>query len=77
MSYINYVYYFVFLLTKLASLNVSLIVFRFHYILCRVVEFGSKDDMKNALKKLDDSEFFGRRIILKVVSSDKLNSLRQ
>ncbi|XP_073259124.1 serine/arginine-rich splicing factor 5-like isoform X4 [Porites lutea] len=31
-----------------------------------VVEFATKEDMKNALKKLDDSELNGRRIRLKV-----------
>ncbi|KAK3754843.1 hypothetical protein QZH41_011328 [Actinostola sp. cb2023] len=31
-----------------------------------VVEFSSKDDMKTAMKKLDDTEFFGRRITLKI-----------
>lgn len=31
-----------------------------------VVEFASKDDMKNALKKLDDTELNGKRIRLKI-----------
>ncbi|KXJ12275.1 serine/arginine-rich splicing factor 5 [Exaiptasia diaphana] len=31
-----------------------------------VVEFSSKDDMKTAMKKLDDTEFFGRHIKLKI-----------
>ncbi|EDO32443.1 predicted protein [Nematostella vectensis] len=31
-----------------------------------VVEFATKDDMKTALKKLDDTEFFGKRIRLKI-----------
>ena len=39
----------------------------FFFFLCRVVEFATKEDMKNALKKLDDSELNGRRIRLKVV----------
>lgn len=38
------------------------------FFFCRVVEFATKEDMKNALKKLDDSELNGRRIRLKVVS---------
>ena len=37
------------------------------FFFCRVVEFATKEDMKNALKKLDDSELNGRRIRLKVV----------
>ena len=37
------------------------------FFVYRVVEFATKEDMKNALKKLDDSELNGRRIRLKVV----------
>lgn len=33
----------------------------------RVVEFASKEDMKTALKKLDDTELNGKRIRLKIV----------
>ena len=33
----------------------------------RVVEFASKEDMKAALKKLDDTELNGKRIRLKIV----------
>jgi len=35
--------------------------------LLRVVEFASKEDMKAALKKLDDTELNGKRIRLKIV----------
>ena len=34
----------------------------------RVVEFATKEDMKAALKKLDDTELNGKRIRLKIVS---------
>ena len=34
------------------------------------MEFATKEDMKAALKKLDDTELNGKRIRLKVVSSD-------
>lgn len=34
------------------------------YIFCRVVEFATLSDMKNALDKLDDTELNGRRIRL-------------
>lgn len=37
------------------------------------MEFASKEDMKAALKKLDDTELHGKRIRLKVVSCDFLH----
>jgi len=54
----------------LESLSIVLSVYYF-----RVVEFSTKEDMKTALKKLDDSEFFGRHIKLKVVSRKLITGL--
>ena len=50
--------------SKRTLLNVLVFILLFS----RVVEFASKEDMKNALKKLDDTELNGRRIRLKIVS---------
>lgn len=41
-----------------------------------VVEFASKEDMKNALKKLDDTELNGRRIRLKIEKVKAFSSRR-
>lgn len=56
------------LLNVLVFILFVLVFILFILLFSRVVEFASKEDMKNALKKLDDTELNGRRIRLKIVS---------